>query len=186
MRIIKKLFGNLHRYVVVLLLSVVIWAWIFSLVTDAAKAKKVLVYCGAPAMEERALGLALDAKKPEGIKFVKVSPFSDAIFSSGAPDDADIYILSESQVRLYSEELLPLDEKRSEGDIAIGGVVYGILLRSAETGNGSAASFITYSLPGFEDENYYICFNKDSVHVNNGEGSDGAAFEVAESLLSLY
>ena len=77
----KGIFKNLHRYVLWLVVSFFLWAWIFTLITNAPAGKKVVLYAGLPAMEREALAAALEADMPEHIRYVETWVFSDEMFS---------------------------------------------------------------------------------------------------------
>lgn len=187
MRIIKKLLSNLHRYVFLLLISVLLWAWIYTLCSDTTASKKVVVYIDSPAVSDAAMREKLNEEKPEGIKMIKVFPFSYAFFSSEAPSDADIYIMPESDMELYYELLLPIEAQDGEKAFVKDGEVLGIRIFSASANKGAAASFIQYHpADGTEPQDYYLCYNKKSVHIGTENGGcDAAAFEVFERITEL-
>lgn len=207
MRIVKTLLSNFHRYLLWLLISVFLWGWIFVYSTDTSPDKKVVLYYNAPGANDEQLSIELEKSLPEGIEMVKVFPFSHSAFDTEAPEEADVFIVSESDAVKISGNLQPI-ERRSDDDLAVDGVCLGWRVYTPETGEGSAASFIRYAgrkdipegaipLPSGEtddkvsiefraDENYYICFNKSSLHIGLLNGSaDNAAFTIAESFLAL-
>lgn len=179
MRIFKRILSNIHRYVVCALLSVVFWAWIFSVVTDTVPLKKVTVLIDTPAVDELALAKKLKEDLPEGLRTVKVYPLSYMDFSFGMSDEGDIYILPESSMEKSVELLCPLEG--GEGYV-YDGRVYGLLIHEAGAENGGASAYITFG----NDENYYLCFTKSSLHLGELNGSkDGTALEIAEKILAL-
>ena len=182
MRTLKKLLSNLHRYVFLLMASVIVWAWVYNLCTETGAAKKVVVYIDSTSVSDAAMRAELNENKPEGIKIIKVYPFSYAFFSSGAPSDADIYIMPESDMDKYSDLLLPIDMSGEDFFIK-GGKPLGIRIFNASENTGAATSFIDYS--GAEPQDYYICINRSSVHAGGENSADRAAFEVIETILAL-
>ena len=182
MRILKNVFSQLHRWVLWAVLSAVFWAWIFTLVTDAAPARKVTLYAHVDRCEDKALAVRLEESRPQGIKLVKVHPFSYVMFSRTDLEQADLYILPASEAEAMLEAFAPLDEEdwdyggrelyRSEGRI------YGVKVYDAASGTGAAAQYLGYT-PG---EDYYLFFNAASPHLGSG---DGAALRIAEALLRL-
>ena len=194
---------SFHRYLLWLLISVFLWAWLFMLVSDAPKEKKVSVYYNAPDASDSEMSIELEKELPDGIKQIDVYPFSHAAFDTAAPEDADIYIVSESDLASVIDQLQPIPS-RGEDDYVKDGLVYGWRIYSMDLSAGSALEYIRYSgeknvpegavpdpdAPGSilyrDDENYYLCFNKDSIHLGEWNGSaDGAALSVAERIFTL-
>ena len=188
MRVIKRVLSQLHRYVLWLLISAVLWGFVFTRITDTSKQKKVTIYTDAPAVSEITLAAKLEEELPEGIKMVKVRHFTYAAFNSDEPKEADILILSESSVKEHIDMLSPIGLEPKEGDLVIDGALYGIRVFDLDSGRGAAKDFFTYTyiVSESENENYYLCFNKDSLHIGDWNGSaDDAAFVIDERLLTL-
>ena len=192
---LKNIFSRLHEYVLWLLVSVLLWSWIFTLVTDAPADRKVVVFADVYAVEDTALAVELETALPDGIRMVQVHPFSYAMFSDSALLAADIYIVRADDAAGWVDSFAPLDTVAFDpGGAAIcdiGGVACGVSV------DGAASSYITYAAPGGDgtggagtdgngaDEygnDYYLFFNRDSVHTGK---TDTAAIAVAEHLLSL-
>lgn len=204
MRIINGFFSNIHRYLFWLVISFVVWAWIFTLITDAPRAKKVVVFSNTPATRDTELAVELEKELPDGIRTIKVHPFSYSAFDTGAPDLADIYILTEKDIRENLHMLCPI-EPSSEKDLVIDGCCYGLMLYDHETKSGAAGSFFGYypedALPDgavLIDDNaaasaelgdpasYYISFNKNSPHLGKlNDSKDEAAILVADHIMKL-
>lgn len=175
MRIFKKILSNIHRYVFCALMSVVIWAWIFTLVTDAPRAKKVTVLFDTVSVNETALRTELKKHLPEGLRTVKVYHISYMDMSLGMTDEADIYVLPGDRIEESLDFLCPIGESLSERDAVINGEVYGWYLEGAR----SYAEFE-------EGTDYFICFTKGSLHLGELNGSkDSAAVTVAGNILEL-
>ena len=79
-----------HRFVFWALLSTILWAWIFTLLTDTVPEKKVTLYVQTEDCRSVELTLKLEEEKPEGIKMVKVHPFSYAAFGNRELLEADV------------------------------------------------------------------------------------------------
>lgn len=201
--LVKTILKSFHRYLLWLLISVFLWSWTFMLISDAPREKKVSVYYLAPDANDTEMAIELEKRIPEGIEIIDVYPFSHAAFTSGAPEQADIYIVSESDLDSVLYQLQPIPARGGD-DYVKDGLVYGWRIYSMDTGEGRAKSFIRYSgekgvpegakpdpeAPGSilyrEDENYYLCFNKDSLHTGDWNGSkDSAALSVAENIFLL-
>lgn len=175
--VFKKILWNIHRYILCALGSVFIWTWIFTLVTDAPRAKKVTVMFDTVSVSDSALAELLKQDLPKGLRTVKVRHVSYMDMTFGMDDEADIYIIPGSKMEASADYLVPLPEKRSDGDAVINGSVYGWLL------DGAASSYAVFD----ETENYYLCFSKTSNHLGDlNDSKDDAALKVAEKILSLH
>lgn len=183
---IKKVLSNFHRYLLWLLICVMVWAWIFTMMTDTSRAKKVTVLISSPAVSEYALSEKLEETKPEGIKLIKARPMSYEAIRTGSSSEADIFIVPESELIEHIEELSEITCFDGFDSFVSDGKIYGVLAFDPETGIGAASGFITYAVPGAEAERYYICFNKDSMHIGDlNDSKDDAAIKVALDILAL-
>ena len=97
MRVLKNIWSQLHRFVFWAILSTIFWAWIFNVITDAPPAKKVTLYVMTDSCEDRALEEALEPARPEGIRLVRVHPFSYVLFDTQDALNADLYVIPGSQ-----------------------------------------------------------------------------------------
>lgn len=184
MRLIKGFFSNIHRYVLWLLISVFLCAAVFVLAADAPRDKKVTVFIDAE-VNDRLLEYELIKELPEGIRTVKVHPFSYSAFDTGAPLSADIYILTARDLEENAEMMLPIREAGLGEDLVIDPSGLGVLIYSSDTQSGSLRDYIDYTADG-DTQSFYLCFNKDSVHLGGINGSkDGAAIEIARKMISL-
>lgn len=192
MKIIKNIFSKFYLYVIWAMLALMLWGWIFTLITDTAPKNKVTVYVDVVALDDVELTVELEKSKPDGIKMVKVHPFSYASFDATAIVDGDIYIVKQSDIEGYLASFCPLSQDllaqySDRGLYSSEGEAYGIKVYDARTSSGCATKYIDYSPKGgAEAEDYYLFFNKDSLHAGdlNGAESD-AALEIARALLSL-
>ena len=181
MQVLKNIWSQLHRFVFWALLSTILWAWIFTIITDTVPEKKVTLYVQTEACRSQELSLKLEEEKPVGIKMVKVHPFSYAAFGNRELLESDLYAVRESD----AEEMLPIFAPLEGEALDTGGrelflrdgVCYGVKL-SGPGEEGVAAAYMGYE-PG---ESYYLFFNANSLHLGSG---DGAALRVAEALLKL-
>lgn len=172
--VFKRILSNLHRYVLCALGSVLIWTWIFTIITDAPRAKKVTVMCDTVSVQDALLAEVLKHELPKGIRTVKVRHVSYMEMTFGMDDEADIYIIPGSKMEASIEYLVPLQEQRSDGDAVFGGEVYGWLL------DGAASSYIGYDA----SENYYLCFSKTSPHLGElNDSNDDAAVKIPQKIL---
>ena len=182
MRLFRNIFSQTHRWILWALLSAVFWSWIFGLVTNTDPAHKVVLYANVDEMQDKALALRLEEEKPEGIKMIKVHPFSYAMFDDGELAASDLYVLSAADVEQQRDSFAPLageDFDRGGRELCLlDGAAYGVKIYDAATGEGAAAEYLGYD----PDTDYYLFFNIDSPHLSAG---DGAALRVAELLLKL-
>ena len=93
MRAVKNILSQLHTFVLWLLASAIFWGWIFTFVTDTSVEKKITVYCEVPQMEDRLLAAALEEDMPEGLRMIKVHPFSYVMFDMESIGKGDIFII---------------------------------------------------------------------------------------------
>ncbi|MGM9668154.1 MAG: hypothetical protein ACI3VZ_00150 [Faecousia sp.] len=186
MKLLKKITSKLYLYLLWLVLSSMIWSWIFALIGDTSTYKKITIYVDSRICADLDLTLALEEDLPEGIRMIKVHPFSYVVFDEPAMLESDIYIIRESEIDNYLEALYPITEMSQwyagKETCVRDGEVYGVRIYDAQTGEGSLQSFITY-----EDEDYYLVFVKESKHIGNQNGSrgDDLAFVIAERLLTM-
>ncbi|MBR0425950.1 MAG: hypothetical protein IJK01_07520 [Clostridia bacterium] len=183
MRTFKRILSQLHRYVFWAVISTMLWAWIFFVfVVDTTPKHKVEVYTSDSVIvldREFSLELSKDPL-PDGIRMVKVHPFSYAMFDTSAPIGADLYIVSESEIETTIEGLCPLPV-RDGNDYVSNGEVYGWRIYDAAAKTGAASAYMRFAL----DENYYLCANATSLHLGSqNDSKDDAAIVIAERILS--
>ena len=159
MRILKNIFSHLHIFVLWAMLSAMLWAWIFTFVTDTTPDKKVTVYCHVPEIKSTELAIRLEENMPDGLKMIKVHSFDYVMFNIEAIDKGDIYIIPASETEQFADDLA--------GD--------GVKVYDCAEGTGIAKEFI-----GYGEEDYYLFLGAGSVHLE-----DGKALEVAEELLKI-
>ena len=184
----RRILSRLHEYILWLLLSMVFWGWIFTMLTDTSPEKKITVFIDAPC-EDRVLTLELEKTMPEGIRMVRVHPFTYAMFDEKELTGADLFVVPASRASEYRESFLSPSREaladlgtpwQGEADGPAGLVIY-----NGETGTGAAESCIGYEAeaPG---EDWILFFGVKSLHAARftGEGDD-AALTTARTLLAL-
>lgn len=180
---IKRVLSQLHRYVLWALLSVVFWAWIFTLRLDAPRKEKLTVYTDVDAVSVERLSEALSALRPDGIRLVRVHPFSYAAFDTNAPNEADLYLLTESALSAHTNRLLPLFPEqggKGEGPLAYGACVY-----DADSRTGMLKEYFKDAAAA-PTESCYLCLNRDSWHLGARDGAgDDAAIVLMRRILTL-
>ena len=180
----KGILKNWHRYLLWATVSFFLWAWIFTLITDAPAAKKLVLYADCPAMEREALDAELEKAMPEGIRFVEARVFSDEMFQPTNLTSGDLYILSSEQIDRYLSVCIPLDPAAFPGCILYEaeGRPYGVSVYDEARGIAVGTEYVAY-IPG---ETYYLFFNANSPHLGAWNGSqDDAAIAAAREFLAL-
>ena len=183
----KRFLKDLPLFIVWAVLAVILCSFVFLRLTDTSADKKIVVFVDVAPEGLKAAELAarLEEAMPEGIRMVQVRPFSYAFFSDSSLRAADIFIVKASDAPALSE----LFAQGTDGQ--------GALIYEAAGKSGAAKTYITYDQAqivtatdadgdtvsvGYADTDYYLYFNKNSVHT--GEKDDGA-LDVAALLLSL-
>ena len=183
MRVLKTIFSKFYLYVLWAFFAFLICGQIFSRLGDAPAAHKVTLYADVPSMRDAALAAELERELPEGIRVVKVHPFSYAMIDDGDLLASDLYIIPESHVEQYSDSLRPIGGAAlpKEGGCFREGELWGVRVWDAAKRQGIAADFIDYP-----DEDCWLFFNKASRHIRTLSGTgDDAAVEIARRLLAM-
>ena len=168
---LKRIFSQLHRYVLWLLISAVFWAWVFTFVTDTTREKKIVLYADVPSISDRSLAIELEKELPDGIQMVQVHPFSYAAFDTEAVKLADLYILPEREMHEYAEQLCVIPETGQRGT----------LLHEPD-GFSRLDAYCIYEA----GERYFLCYNIRSVHLGAWNASeDDAACVIAQRILQM-
>ena len=189
----SSLFGRFFSLVPGLILwgmfSLLLWCWIFSLITDTAPAKKISLYVDGTVSRPVELAAMLEEILPEGIRMVKVHPFSYAMMDSESIRRADLFILPEQEIDVYREWLAPLPEDLSpepQGLLVRDSIPLGIPVYDAEAALCAAGSCISYAESGYPDQTWYLCFGSQSLHTPGVPGAlDSTAVMIAESLIHV-
>ena len=145
MKFLRNVLSRLWLYLVWLVISVMIWGQVYSVITDTTPDKKISVYVESPEVMSTEFSAELENTLPEGLRFIKVRPFTYAMFYDETFFKADIYIVPESEI----EELS--DAFTGEG---------------TELSGGALAYFET------NGEAYYLFYGKDSQHLSDGKAAE--------------
>lgn len=189
MKTIRKAFSLIPLMVLWAMLSILLWGFVFNLITDAPAARKLVLCVDAETPGATSLAVQLEEKLGEKVRMVKVRPFLYAMIDSSSLTGADLFIVPGSHVETYREWFAPLpaDMRDQSVLLEIGGTPYGVRAYDASTGRGIAAGCIQYTPPGLEAEDYYLFFGSRSVHNPENENAvDSAALDAARSLFDLY
>ena len=163
MKTLKRIFSQLHTFVLWALVSAMFWSWIFTFVTDTSPEKKVTVYCKVPEVRATELAAALEESMPEGLRMIQVHSFDYVMFGVDAFYQGDVFIVPASELETYAELLAPVEDG------------WETKVYDAAVGEGVATAYISYA-----DEDYYLFLGAGSVHLE-----DGKALAVARALLEM-
>ena len=199
--VLHRIGKDIWAYVACIFIAIMLWGWIFNLLTQIKTEEKVSVFIGSYTTGFEKTN-ELNKNRPEYLKVVEVNAYSvnDGIFGTFLSifgfEVGDILILPESYLSKegcagYYAEISATYQGVFENlgyYTTDDGKAYGIKIHDKET-HQSAISSIDY---GQEDkeQNYYLLFNKKSVHLSDlsddGKRSDmDGAIEIAKRLLAL-
>lgn len=199
--VVKKIGRDIWAYIVCILAVTVMWNLVFDSLTTIKAEEKVSVFIGSHSADFEEADKLNDESRPAYIKTVEVNAFSiennmfSTLLNVSGFEKGDILILPESLAReevctKYFAEISEAyqEQFRNLGFYHAGDKVYGIKIHDREN-HESLIDGIDYG-EGDKEENYYLFFNKKSVHLSDlqDEGKksemDGAII-VAGRLLSL-
>ncbi len=179
MRVLKNILGQLHVYVVWLILSAVLWGFVFNFVTDAPAEKKLVLFAEVERCEDQALSARLEEGKPDGIRLVQAHSFNYVLFDEAGLLNADLYIVGAESVGDYRDSFAPLDLTRLNTEgltlLELDGKPCGIRVWDGQT--GSAGAYL-----GYGAGEYYLFIGANSVHAGR---KDCAAYWMIDELLKL-
>ncbi len=184
MRRHSRLFDLLFWFVMWAFLSVMVWGFVFSRITDTDAYHKITLYIDAAVPGQTFLAVRLEEALPPGVRMVRVRPFDYFMFDTEGIRRGDLYIIRETELGNYLDWVAPLPEEMAgeEGVLEQEGVPCGIPVSLPGSGSPAGASYIAYD-PACA---YYLFFGGSSVHVPGNEGAaDGAAIPVAQEFLRL-
>ena len=183
MRVLRHIFSRFYAYVLWFFVAFLICGLVFSRLGDADAAHKVTLFVDVPSMRDVELAAALEEELPEGVRMIKVHPFSYAMFDSENLLGADLYIVPESEAEAYSGSFRSVEGAGFDpsGGYVRDGELWGIKVWDAASRTGIATEYIRYP-----DEDCWLFINAKSVHaaVLTGTGDD-AALAVARALLTI-
>lgn len=118
MKIIRRLFDILPVMILLFMANLLVWGAVFLHITDTKPENKLVYYIDAPGISSEQLAEALEkclVTKNGKLKMVKVRPFSYAMMGSSPQDEADVFLLAESDIGRYSGWLAELPADLCEG-----------------------------------------------------------------------
>lgn len=183
---LKRFLDLIPALILWLMFSVLVWGWIFTLLTDTSAENKVALFADAPVPDETALAAALEEALPEGVRMVKAHPFTYAMFGGEEIASADLYVVPASHVSQYLSWFRPLPAGvPPDNCLTVEGVPYGLPVRAGEAG-GAAETYVDYRRSETPEDNFYLFFGASSLHTPDNENArDDAAVACALKFLSL-
>ena len=193
MKPMKRLWNLIPAMILWGMLSVFLWCWIFTFLTDTQPEHKLTLFVDAAVTDGTGLAVQLEETLlDDTISMVKVHPFSYAMLDSEPLRQSDVYIVRASHVEEYREWFAPWSVGFSAKDghddalLLLDGAPYGIRVYDAATDTGIAQAFIDYHDPALPDEDYYLMLGKASLHLTANEGGlDDRAILLAEAFLTI-
>ena len=190
MKPLKRLWNLLPAMILWGMLSVFLWGWIFTFLTDTKPENKLTLFIDAAVTDGTGLAVQLEETLlDDAISMVKVHPFTYAMLDGEPLRQSDAYIVRASHVEEYRDWFAPLPEgltATSPDLLVLDGLPYGIRVYEAATGTGIAQAFLTYHDPALPEEDFYLMLGKASLHLTaNPGGLDDRAILLAEAFLNL-
>jgi|GEM_PF-4805512 len=177
MKIFKNIFKDFYIYMLWGLAAWVIVGFVYGRIEYEPASKKVVITIDAE-VKQTELSVELEKNMPEGIKQVRAYSLDYFMFDDGTLEYADMLVFNEEGLKKYAELFAELDKSAFPAGTEFyeyEGQTLGILL------NGEAKAYI-----GYGEGNYYLVFNKKSLHANKITGTgDDAAFTVYETFMKL-
>lgn len=183
---VRRFFSLVPALVLWLMLSVLVWGFVFTRITDTDPAHKITLFVDSEVTDATALAVKLEENLHGNIRMVKVHPFNYAMLDGSPLRAADLFIIRADHMETYRDWLLPLPEplRGTEAEYINGGVSWGLLAYNAETKSGIAADCINYQPLGEPAEDYYLCFGNQSRHIRTQmDAVDNAAADAAAILM---
>lgn len=201
---IRITFLDWPKYVLALMGAVLIAGAIFLNVDSVPVRKKITFFVNTFQESARELEDALYEVRPDGITRVRAHMFSYSLLSAKEIQEADVFIIHESDFERFRENATDLSAFRDAHPeftyLMADGVPCAIKIYDAETGEGAAVSFLTYPIPKpdpsipvevnpdavyTEDEDYYLFISNESRHAasllgENGKNDDAALWMMLE------
>ncbi|MBO2517509.1 MAG: hypothetical protein CW338_09625 [Clostridiales bacterium] len=186
---LKRCLSPLMPMLLVIILSAVLWGWIFTLITDTAADRKITLYTTASIADQTALSVQLEdwarADGTENIRMAQAREFTYFMFGGDALAAGDLFIIRESELDDYIGWFvsLPAEFRDLPGATYIDnghGTPVGIRLRTPDDENGALKHL------SLADGDWYLFFGKESLHLEgNRDAVDNCAADTARHLLNM-
>ena len=190
-----------HFYVIWLVLVLFVWELLFATITAPKKEKTVRIFIAAFEVDDTALKERLSTDKSDYLKNVDIYALSPALpqfytlFETHGLLDSDVLILPEN---VYTEgdyftQFARIIDKEYFAGFYSGAVylekdgkAYGIKVFDGITKTGIAEDYVSYTYENFKNEDYFLFFNKRSLHTGKlSESELDGAIKLAADYLRL-
>lgn len=188
MKKLKQFFDLVPLLLLWLMLSVFLWGFVFTRLTDAAPENKVVLFADAPLANEATLAAALEETLSPPVEMVQVRSFDYAMMDSSEIEQSDLYIVGASEVETYRAWFAPLPPELTVHAevLSLEGVPLGVKIWDVASQTGAAGDVIGYAAPGKVQEDHYLFFGAGSLHVAGHENAvDNQAVDCALRLLEM-
>lgn len=167
MKKLKPFFDLLPAMLLWLMLSIFLWGFVFSALTDIPSQEKITLFVDAPLVQEARLAASLEEAIDAPLRAVQVRAFAYAMMSSDEIEQADLYIVSAADVEAYRDWFAPLPPAlQARGELMLDGQPYGIRVYDAAGQTGIALENISYG-----SQDYYLLFGANSLHLEDGQAA---------------
>lgn len=199
-RIRKNIEKDIWLYISWCLAMVLLWIWIFGFLTQVKPENKVSIFSGTYSTQfEKYDEINLEYNRPAGIEVVAVNAYDVredsfyAVLQVLGYGEADILILPKSQIDGHTFRFAPISATTHQ-QLATGGYTLGVYQEDDISygmkiyDSASGESLISWLCFDEADEDFYLLFNADSVHIEPAYDiytKDSAAFYVALQLLKV-
>lgn len=205
--VLQKIGKDIWAYLAVILAVIFVWSWVYNVLTQIKTEEKVSVFIGTySASFEKTK--ELNEVRPSYLKTVEVNAYTlnDGRFGTYLSvfgyETGDILILPESKVTaescagIFAEisaayQAVFAEYKVDGESLGFYGEdkVYGIKVYDKDS-RKSLISCLNYVYEGKEEENFYLFFNKKSVHLSDltdesKRSEMNGAIDIAKRLLEL-
>ena len=193
------------KYVLALMGAALLSSAIFINVDNVPVRKKITFFVNTFQEDARDLENALYEARPEGITRVRTHMFSYSLLSMKEIQEADVFIIHESDMDSFKENFLPLtafSEAHPELEfLLVDGVPAALKIYDAETDSGAARSYLKYRIPEpepgvpvetnpdavcIENEDYYLFFSNESRHSAGLSGEDSKGDDAAVQMVLYF
>lgn len=180
MRTFKKILSLLPLLILWAMLSIFLWGFVFSHITDTDRTHKITLCVDGEAPRATDLAVLMEEQLEGAVRMVKVRPFSYAMFNTNTLTEADLFLVPASHIEEYLDWFAPLPPEyaEKEGTWMLDGIPYGYQAENP------ASEYIAYDTEEYGE--YYLLFGKQSAHLTGNENAvDNLAVTAAEILLSI-
>ena len=202
---VRMTFQDWPKYVLALMGAALITGGIFLNADNVPVRKKITFFVNTFQSSAKDLENELYEARPEGITRVRAHMFSYSLLSTKEIQEADVFIIHESDMDSFKENFTPLtafSAAHSELEyLLVDGVPAAVKIYDAGSDTGAARSFLHYRIPEpepgqpvevnpeavyTENEDYYLFFSNESRHSRGLSGEDGTGDDAAVEMVLYF